>query len=217
MSADEVQRRFYGAFTTLEGAVFKEWREDRSVLSDFPILPASWRRAAAIDLGYDHPFVCLWGALSPDNELYVYDEYTARETHISVHASHIKSREADFSRFSDLGHNRGLEARVSDHERQTRAELDFHGILTEPGDKANKEQNIMIANRIMMNNQLFVSPRCYSLINQLGTCHYKMTLTGKEEVVKVDDDAVDAFLYLCAYFYGGENWDASGFSSGGGS
>jgi hypothetical protein len=205
MSADEVQRRFYGMFTTLEGAVYKEWREDFSVLKDFPTLPGGWRKAAAIDLGYNHPFVCLWGALSPDDTLYIYDEYYQAGEYMKTHSDHIIAHETAAARFfsSPIA---SIETRVSDHERQNRAELDYYGIMTEPADKKNKEENIQIANRLMMLKEdgkpgVFVAPWCHHLIDELGTLYYKETTTGKEEPIKINDDASDAFLYLCAYFF----------------
>lgn len=44
-------------------------------------------------------------------------------------------------------------------------------------------------------NKLYVFSTCVSLIGQIYSYHYKDTMNGKDEVVKLDDDFVDAMRY----------------------
>jgi phage terminase large subunit-like protein len=209
---DEIDRRVYGLFTILEGAVLKEFDEQIHVLRKFPPIPVDWRRVRSLDLGFRNPFVCLWGALSPDNILYLYDEYYQAETLIEHHVANIRQREQEHLEQGVICHAiRGnyLETTISDHEAQTRAELERHGLASTLADKR-PELSWQVANRHLKvqadgKPSIFISPRCVNLIRQCQNYHFKQVRDGhevKEVVDKVDDHSVDAFLYMCMYFWG---------------
>ena len=95
----EAERRakLYGDWDTFEGQVFSEYRDMQiegesenacHVCEPFTI-PDWWLRFLAIDWGYTAMTIGLWGALSPDNRLYIYREYASRETKISTWATEI--------------------------------------------------------------------------------------------------------------------------------
>ncbi|MBD3251648.1 hypothetical protein GF380_04320 [Candidatus Uhrbacteria bacterium] len=212
MSADEVDRRFYGLFSTLQGACFKEWQDDMVV--DFGTLPADCRKAVGIDLGYKHPFVAEFGAYHNET-LYYFAEHYKAETLLKDHAEAIRRIELDMSYWHGLNFRR-YEARVCDHERQTRAELEEAGIWTDPADKA-VDVRIDLMNRMMKEGRFLVHPRCYELARTLPLYHYKEQRAGsdqKEQPVKEDDDPVDAGGYLAMYFEGGSSYDLTGGFAG---
>ena len=204
LTADEIERRFYGLFSTLSGACFKELNADIHYIDAFPI-PTTWRKFRAIDLGYKNPFVCLWAALSDDNALYFYAEYYQAETLLSVHADTIRriDRTPEFYENADIH----IENTVCDHARQERAELEQHGIYTDP---ANKEVDLSIAimNRLFKARQLFVfRDRCPKLCEELENYRYADTRGGdKEQPLKVNDHSVDAARYAVMYAFG-ETWE----------
>jgi hypothetical protein len=221
MSQDEIERRFYGKFTTLQGMVCKEWREDLSV-RDFGKLNTGVRKAAGIDFGSNHPFCCEWVALH-DGRLYHYDEYyhaskVSGSRTIDIHTQVLVDRDLDLSYFEYTGNNAGIEAYACDWDLGMQQELTAWSSRyghTLPIVKANKESvdlRIQYLNRMMKpddNGQpsLFVHPRCYQLIRQFGSVHYKTQRVGsdeKEKIVKIDDDAFDATGYGDMYFYQGE-------------
>lgn len=203
MAADEIGRRFYGMFTTLSGAVFKEWREDIHILKEPPVIDASWRRFRAIDLGYENPFCCLWSALDDDGTLIFYDEYYQAQTLIKDHVENInRITDSHLSEFANLLNFRPIEVTISDHERQTREELHACGLYTIPANK-DVDLGIQAVNRRLLlggngKPRLLVSPRCVNLIRQAGNYHYKLVAAGhenKEVIDKVDDHAVDPARY----------------------
>ena len=49
-------------------------------------LPKEWRRVVAVDFGYDHPFVCQWWAVSPDDKWYMYREIYMTNRTVNKHA-----------------------------------------------------------------------------------------------------------------------------------
>jgi len=209
MSKDEIERRFYGLFTILSGAVFKEWREDLSAQSShFENLPVNIRKVTSIDLGARHPFVALFGG-EHDGKLYIWDEYSATDTLLKIHAKEIIKRESDISYFSgDARFNRPIETRLCDHERQTRIELENYGIWTDPAQK-DRELNRSILNRLMMPDahnvpDLLIHPRCADLIRTIPIYRYKTNRSGtdqKEDAIKEDDDWVDPLMYMSRYFF----------------
>ena len=213
LTADEIDRRFYGLFTTLQGACFKEWN-DTTMVKDFGTLPASIRKGVGIDLGYKHPFCAEFGAYSDDSVLYFYDEWYKRETLLKDHANAIRLIEQNMDYWHGLNF-RQVETRVCDHERQTRAELEDAGIWTEPADK-DVDMSIALMNRMMKEGRFIVHPRCYELARTLPLYHYKEQRIGsdqKEQPVKEDDDPVDSSRYLSMYFEG-RNYDISGGFAG---
>jgi hypothetical protein len=205
MSADEIDRRFYGLFTSLQGAVFKNWNEDLSVV-DFGKLPAGIEKIVALDLGMVHPTVALY--MGQFNEkIYVWQEYYQKGLYLYQHAENILSIEKDMSYFKNLPDWRPYRPRVSDHDAQDRFELERYGVRTIPAIK-NVEEGVQIMGRLMMPDEngvpnLLIHPRCYELRRTIPLLHYKPIRAGadeKEVIAKVDDDPPDACRYGVMYF-----------------
>lgn len=86
-----------GDWYTFSGQVFDEWRE--KPLSDedqhgyhvvpFFVIPDWYPRVLAVDWGYRAMMCALWGAMAPDGRVYIYREYTAKQTKIAVWATEI--------------------------------------------------------------------------------------------------------------------------------
>lgn len=70
---DKRKAYLHGDWDAFEGQAFDEWRDDIHIVKPFEI-PSTWRRIRAIDYGRTAPFCCLWGALDPDNNLFIYRE-----------------------------------------------------------------------------------------------------------------------------------------------
>jgi hypothetical protein len=95
----ERQAKQEGRWDTYEGQVFTDWRDQHipgepenaiHVCDPFTI-PSWWPRFLAIDWGFAAYTVAYWFALSPKGQVYLYREYSCKETNISVWASEIKS------------------------------------------------------------------------------------------------------------------------------
>jgi len=71
----EGRARFYGEWHDTGGLFYDDWKESVHVIDQFRI-PDSWTRYRGIDHGNNvHPTVCLWGAVNPEGDLYIYREY----------------------------------------------------------------------------------------------------------------------------------------------
>jgi len=71
----EGRARFYGEPHITAGLFYDDWDEAVHLIDAF-VVPDDWTRYRALDHGLNiHPTVCLWGAVSPEGDLYLYREY----------------------------------------------------------------------------------------------------------------------------------------------
>lgn len=70
----EGMARFYGKWHEASGLVIDEWDSRVHVVEPFDI-PAGWTLYRALDHGDKHPSACLWGAVSPGGDLFIYRDY----------------------------------------------------------------------------------------------------------------------------------------------
>ena len=80
----------FGDWNIFEGQYFTEFRADRHIVVPFEI-PHFWRKFRTIDYGLDR-LACLWIAISPTNEAFVYREYCESNLTISQAAKAIIER-----------------------------------------------------------------------------------------------------------------------------
>ena len=92
LALPERERRalLYGDWNIFEGQYFTEFDPTRHVITPFEI-PTSWRKYRTIDYGLDR-LACLWIAISPDGNAYVYREFCKSNLTISSAAAEILSR-----------------------------------------------------------------------------------------------------------------------------
>ena len=140
----ERQAKRYGSWDSFEGQVFSDYREmpgdgepeNANHICEPFIIPAWWLKFLAIDWGYASMTIALWGALSPEDRLYIYREYAIKEAKTSTWATEIgnyaigenykdvvlcrsawqqrgdeRTQQEEFSRYS------GLSARQADNDR----------------------------------------------------------------------------------------------------
>ena len=83
----------YGDWNIFEGQYFTEWKRDIHVMSPFEI-PKGWRKFRTVDYGLDR-LACLWIAVSPEGNFFVYREYCESNLSISAAARAILERTPD--------------------------------------------------------------------------------------------------------------------------
>ena len=88
---DENQKKalLYGDWNIFEGQYFTEFDVNTHVIDPF-VIPDGWRRYRTIDYGLDR-FVCLWIAVDPERNAYVYREYAVSDMMISDAATKMRS------------------------------------------------------------------------------------------------------------------------------
>jgi len=196
---DMRETRQLGIFASKRGQVFKEWRKNIHVIEPFEI-PYDWRKIRGIDFGYHNHFCCLWGARDPDGVWYIYDEHFANEQLLSYHAEAINER--PWSDHPVHGNT------WSDHDAQSRRELQNHGITCTPAKK-DVHVGIEHVRKLLMlrgpekRPRLYVFNTCKNLIREMREYHWPDALgTGNrmrdpnDLPVAFDDHAVDALRYM---------------------
>jgi phage terminase large subunit len=74
-----------GLWVSAEGMIYEDsWDPARNIVDRFKI-PNDWPRFMAVDFGYVHPFVCLWGAIDPDGRIYIYRQIYKTATLVEDH------------------------------------------------------------------------------------------------------------------------------------
>ena len=88
---DENQKKalLYGDWNIFEGQYFTEFDVNTHVIDPF-VIPDGWRRYRTIDYGLDR-FVCLWIAVDPERNAYVYREVAVSDMMISDAAAEMRS------------------------------------------------------------------------------------------------------------------------------
>lgn len=89
----EKKALLYGDWNIFEGQYFTEWKREIHVIAPFEI-PRGWRKFRTIDYGLDR-LACLWIAISPEGNFFVYREYCESNLSISAAAGAILERTPD--------------------------------------------------------------------------------------------------------------------------
>lgn len=83
--------RLYGDFIKRSGLVYPQWDKTKHVLKK-QSLPPEWRRIISIDPAATGITACVWLAVSPRNDVYLYRVYYERDKIVSEHAKDILMR-----------------------------------------------------------------------------------------------------------------------------
>jgi hypothetical protein len=93
----------YGAsFQSNVGAVYSDFDVLSHGISKVEIDPR-WRHFRSIDFGYENPFVCIWIAVNPLDQVIVYDEYYRSHVSVEQASADILQRELGHADWWDIG------------------------------------------------------------------------------------------------------------------
>ena len=196
-----------GKWVQAEGAVYPEYDDSIHLIDPFPI-PDDWQRIVAIDFGFTNPFVCLWGAISPDDVLYIYRQIYMSQRTVRAHAETING-------FMDID---PIVYAICDHDAEDRATLEENGIYTIPAVKEVEAGLNAVRDRlklrgngkpglyIMRNSLVEVDPHLRDKARPLNLedefpayvwAEVKDNKPLREVPLKINDHACDALRYMC--------------------
>lgn len=163
--------------------------EDDYLVDPFD-LPKHWRRAYAMDVGWNRT-AALWGAYDPDNDIwYAYNEHYRGEAEPSVHAAAIKGR-GDWI------------PGVIDPAARGRGQKDgyqlLHGYVNDYGLILTTANNAVEAGIYQVWERL--SSGRLKVFRSLSNLRKELRLYRRDEkgrIVKVDDHLADCLRYLVA-------------------
>lgn len=184
--------RIEGRFASYVGAVYGSFRRDIHVRK--VELPADCERYRAIDLGFNNPFVCLWGArYGPDRRWHIYREYYRPRDFLATHARQVQALS---------GAERYI-ATWADHDAQDVYELADKGLATLPAKKDVRLGIELVQAKLKVQPdgrpQLTIDPGCVHLIRELIAYHWREGTElrdPRDEPQKKDDHGPDAARYL---------------------
>ncbi len=192
---DMRELRTIGKFTTLCGAVYKEFRKAIHVIEPFRI-PRAWRKLRGLDFGFNNPTACVWGARDGDGNYYIYDEHYRAQAVIAEHAKEIHKREWDYNQ-------PWYGPTYSDHDAQARGEYAINGIPCTPANKSIMPGIELIRSLMMVQPsgkpRLFIFNNCVHLIKEIQGYRWPEGSSGKnprDTPIDKDDHLCDALRYL---------------------
>lgn len=208
-SIERVQREIMGSDDSFEGMVYSDFDRSVHVIQPFRI-PDEWTRVIGIDHGYRNPSAWIYGAVDYDGTVYIYDEYYDKEKLI---------KDICKANIAKIGKTKIEQARIDPSTRARRgttglSDLDAYFESLPGGFPLLMANNDKTAGIDRVKTYLKVNPEtnkprvmlfstCVNLIDEISKYRYaELTparqgkINEKEEPMKVDDHACDAFRYL---------------------
>lgn len=209
-----VVRYLDGDWSAMEGQIWPEFSFDTHIITPFTI-PDGWKKIRSIDHGQTHPTACLWGAIDPDGNIFIYNEYYSPGI-VSIHCKAIKrlSRGEYYHQSvmdpSCWGKTKEKYGRAwstyDDYVESgitcTKANNSVESGLNRVGEYLMvKENRIHPITGEKGSPSLFIFKNCKNLILEIPQYTWKrekegMEKLGKEGPKKIFDDACDALRYL---------------------
>jgi PBSX family phage terminase large subunit len=217
-TGDLYERYVRASFNVFEGQIFPDFNEAIHVIEPF-IIPDHWVKARGFDHGERNPTACIWGAIAPSGNVYIYREYHKPNEFVDYHAKHV----ADLSQGEEYEKNvfdpaiksvRGHSGKKIDTEwKEEMAKYeDNFSIIYGNNDRSTGFARLHKYFRIDPSRinpitkhkgspRLFIFNTCPVLIDQLEQYKWrKISSTSeddpKEEPRKRNDHGVDALRYL---------------------
>jgi len=209
-SEEEQQVRIYGNFRFLEGLVYKEFIKEYApeghLCKPFAI-PKDWPRFRWLDWGNAHNTVCLWATVSPNETIYVYREYVAKQKTVKEHAHKI----LEFSRGERFPQQTLIDPACFNRNQANMAsiadEFAKHGLPCRPAVRTNSVGEWALVQRVkarleaksVLGPLLQVFDTCEHLVWEFRHWKYKTNKDGKplgsDAFEDKYNDALDALKY----------------------
>jgi hypothetical protein len=197
MSEEAFREQFLGEWVLYTGAVFKVFRPKTHVVRPFAI-PPDWPRFRAIDFGARDPFCCLWFALSPSSQIFVYREYyETGEPSTKEHAERILEMSAGEEYVFSVADRSGAQLRI---------DLAGYGVPTIPSASdpdSKKVARARISEYLAPHPDtgkpsVFFFETCVNVIREMKLLRWKEStgVEGNREATVGDDHAVDPLGYF---------------------
>lgn len=191
-----IRRYVYGEWGNFDEMVLSGFSEKVNVIEPFEISP-HYKKAIGGDYGYVNPSAFVYGAIDYDDNIIIYDEFYEKQQ--------------SMGEIAEAAMRHGKTVTVYDFATKAPSK-DGKSIWSElqelgvPLIESNKDKlrNISVTNTLLKTGKLYITKNCVNLIKEIRGYKWKKLKLGEmknhsEEVVKKDDHAIDALLYLVAY------------------
>lgn len=205
-SLKDLPERIYNRFvlndhSVAEGLVWPEFNEVEQTCESYEI-PSAWKEVIALDHGFNHPTVALFGACDYDGNLIIYDEHYSAGQLASYHAQRIKEIEPEYENM-----RRVIDPSCRNKTMQKKGtiysvidEYNDYGIFFEPGQNSWDAGVNRVGEYFKKNKIKIFRDKCPNLVREIKGYKFKPVLIGKEKgderPIKINDDACDTLRYL---------------------
>jgi hypothetical protein len=206
---EEKTARLEGRFVEFAGLIYKEFDRKIHLVKRFPI-PNHWIKVRGLDPGLNNPTACVWWAISPDDECYIYDEYYEMDKTIQEFASDIRAK-TGLSNITYTVIDPAACARNPAHPnlRSVREEYSRQGIWTQIGNNdvsygINAMKELFHVNPKTGRPKLYIFDDLEAIKKELIRYrwdtfrHHEEDKNLKEKPRKVMDHLMDACRYVAA-------------------
>lgn len=203
ISAEMLESRRYGRFTSTGGLVYPEFSE-QNVIEPFDV-PTDWQDGISIDPGLNNPLSCHWYARDFDGNVYVIAEHYEAKRDVAYHANKIKEisdrlnwKKDKFGRLSALMDS-AANQRTLNGERSVAELFGEHGITV--NTRVNKSLYTGINKVKAMLKPLNMPPRLYifsSCVNMIREIKGYFWGNGDAPVKRNDHAMDDLRYYVCS-------------------
>lgn len=209
-TGDMYKRYVLASFDVFEGQVYPDFIHALHVVRPFAI-PEDWTRIRCMDWGENNPTTCMWLAIDPEGNIWLYREYYKRREFTPYHAREIK-RLTGREKIEYTVIDPSVKGRRGRSGKNIDAEYKEEGIPTMPGN------NAVEAGIARMHKYLFLDPeRIHPITKNKGAprffvfddcTHFLEEIESykrpkpkhddedpSEKVLKKDDHTLDAVRY----------------------
>lgn len=206
---EEKDARMEGRFVEFAGLVYKEFNPAVHFIKRFHI-PQHWIKIRGIDPGLNNPTACVWWAVGPDDEHYIYDEYYETDKTVKEFASDIKAKtgnkEISYTVIDPSSCSRNP---AHPELKSVREEYAKFGIWTMAGNNdvsygINAVKELLEVNPKSGKPKLFIMDDLPNIKREMMRYrwdtyrHHAEDQNRKERPKKVSDHAMDAMRYIAA-------------------
>ena len=206
---EEKTARLEGKFVEFAGLVYKEFEKNIHLVKRFTI-PAHWIKIRGLDPGLNNPTACVWLAISPDDELFVFDEYYEMDKTIKEFATEIKAKTGlDKIVYTVIDPSSCSRNPAHPELKSVKEEYAKYGIWTKPGNNdvsygINAVKELLHVNPKTGRPRLFFFDDLEAIKKEIIRYrwdtfrHHSEEKNLKERPKKVMDHALDALRYVIA-------------------
>ena len=206
---EEKEARLTGRFVAFSGLIYKEFNPNVHVVKRFHI-PKNWTRFRGIDPGINNPTACIWWAVSPDNDHYIYNEYCEVGKNVQENAANIKILTGLDDIMATYIDPSACNRNMSHPElRSVRDEYSRFDLYTVPANNdvsygVNKVKELLKVNDKTGTPKLHIFHDCYMTLKEIRRYrwdthrHHAGEKAPKESPKKVMDHCMDVIRYIAA-------------------
>ena len=154
----EGESRLFGHWHETGGLVYDEWDRAIHLVDPFEI-PPDWTRYRAMDWGRVNPTACLWGAVSPCGDLYIYDMYYKQGAIVSEIARAVIEKSGNQRRVVGIMRDEKTGQNYERWEEVQKTKF-FKTVLDSRSYQVKNPNGVLTIGRMFANEGLMVRPAC---------------------------------------------------------